>query len=74
MKITRRSPFDGVERTLEMDITEEQYIAWHEGMVAQLAFPHLTLDEREFIISGISPECWATAMTDPEENSVTNME
>lgn len=32
--------------------------AWLNGTLAQKAFPYLTADERETLISGICPECW----------------
>jgi hypothetical protein len=33
----------------------EAYEAWRNGMVAQQAFPMLSADEREFLISGNTP-------------------
>lgn len=55
MKITKRHPFKGTELTLDLPITEAQLVSFQKGMVAQRAFPHLTADQREFIISGIPP-------------------
>lgn len=35
------------------------YIAWENGdVLAQNAFPYLSADEREMLISGICPKCW----------------
>ena len=39
-------------------VYKEDYDAWKGGKYAQDAFPYLTADEREFIISGTSPEGW----------------
>ena len=58
MKITRTSPYSGKRRTLDLNVTKEQYLAWDNGMVIQEAMPGLTADEREFIISGIAPDEW----------------
>lgn len=58
MKITRRSLVSGVERTLDLDITESQIRAWKDGMLAQNAFPNLSADDREFVMTGIVREEW----------------
>ena len=34
------------------------YHAWQNGALAQDAFPYLSADEREMLISGICPTCW----------------
>lgn len=34
------------------------YDAWQNGTLAQDAFPYLSADEREMLISGICPTCW----------------
>lgn len=34
------------------------YNAWRNGKCAQDAFPYLSADEREMLISGICPTCW----------------
>jgi hypothetical protein len=58
MKITRISTVSGIERTLDLNITEEQLKAYKDGELIQNAFPNLTPDEREFFLTGISPEEW----------------
>jgi hypothetical protein len=57
MLITRTSIF-GVERTKDLDITQEQYNAWKSGVFAQDAFTNLDARDREFIISGNTDEDW----------------
>ena len=65
MKVTKRSRLSGKEHTLEIDVTQEQLDDWkREKKLVQVAFPHLTSDEREFLISGITPEEWAKAFPD----------
>jgi hypothetical protein len=44
---------------MSLPITEEQYTAWEQGTLVQNAMPHLSPDEREFIMTGITPEEWA---------------
>ena len=58
MQITRVSIISGIERTRELDITQTEYDAWWDGMLIQNAMPNLTHDEREFVVSGITPEEW----------------
>ena len=58
MKITKTSTLTGNENTMELEITEEQMFNWRQGMLIQLAMPHLKPEEREFLISGTTPEDW----------------
>lgn len=69
IKITRMSLVSGKEHTLDLDVTLEEIKKWESGVLAQNAFPRLTPAEREFIISGITPEEWDAlfAGTDEEE-------
>ena len=50
--------FTGVERTLDLPITEEQLSAWKDGTLIQDAMPKLSADEREFIMTGVTAEEW----------------
>lgn len=43
------------------------YHAWQNGELAQNAFPYLSANEREMLISGICPSCWDN-MFPPEED------
>ena len=54
MKILRKHLITGEEHVREIDVTHAQMDAWRAGVLAQRAFPHITPDEREFIISGIT--------------------
>ena len=59
MKITRTSEFTGITRTLDLDITDEQWKEWKAGgKLIQNAFPNLTDDEREFLLTGVTAEEW----------------
>ena len=48
----------GKTNTMEINVTEEQLQSWQEGDLIQIAMPHLTADEREFIMTGITSEEW----------------
>ena len=58
MEITRKSSATGKRRTLDLPITDAQIAKYHNGALVQDAFPHLTADQREFIISGATAEEW----------------
>ncbi len=59
MLITRKSLISGNINTMSLPITEEQYTAWEQGTLVQVAMPHLSPDEREFVMTGITPTEWA---------------
>lgn len=61
MIITRTSIFTGVERSRDLNITEEQYALYESGKLIQHAFPHLSADDREFILTGTTVEEWNDA-------------
>lgn len=58
MTITRASPFSGKVNSMEIDVTEDQLAAWKSGQLIQAVMPNLTPDEREFIMTGITPNEW----------------
>ena len=58
MEITKTSRFSGVTRTLNLDVTLDEYAAWRGGELIQVAMPRLNADEREFIMTGVTAEEW----------------
>ena len=57
----------GKENKMELVMTEKQYDDWrHGGVLIQNALPHLTQDEREFLISGVTPEEWDNLFGNPQ--------
>jgi len=58
MLITRNSPFTGTTITMNIDVTQAQLDAWESGTLIQDAMPNISADEREFIMTGITPEEW----------------
>ena len=57
MEIECVCPFCGEVHTVTVDAID--YLAWENGdVLAQNAFPYLSADEREMLISGICPKCW----------------
>ena len=58
MIVRRPNIFTGKVRELELDITQEQVNRWKNGELIQNVFPHLSVDEREFLMTGIIGEEW----------------
>lgn len=58
MLVTKVLSYSGEERTIDLPITEEQIKAFENGEHVQNAFPHLNADQREFILTGMTPDEW----------------
>ena len=58
MIITMRSPITGMINAMDVDVTEVQIMQWQNGMLIQDAMPDLSVDEREFVMSGTTPADW----------------
>jgi hypothetical protein len=56
-----------MELNIEPEVFERQLELWRDGMLIQDAFPMLNRDEREFIITGLTPEVWDSMMHEEEE-------
>lgn len=58
--LTRKCPFCGKEHSVT--VKQEPLLlgmnALSAGALVQDAFPSFNADEREFILTGICPECW----------------
>ena len=39
-------------------VNEDDYYDYRDGKLIQEAFPYLSIDEREIIISGMTPDMW----------------
>jgi hypothetical protein len=58
MLIERKSILSGNVNVMDIDVTPTQIDAWKNGMLVQSAMPDLSADEREFIMTGITPKEW----------------
>lgn len=64
--VVTRCPFCGHGNFIE--VNEDDYDDWSDGELAQNAFPYLSADEREMLISGTCPTCWSKMFPpEPEE-------
>ena len=67
MQITRTSPVSGITRSLEIPCTEKQMAAYKDGALTQDAFPDLTADQREYILTGITKDEWDRLFEETED-------
>lgn len=58
MLIEKKSVLTGKTHILDIPVTKEQLTQWQEGALIQDAMPNLSVNDREFLISGITPEEW----------------
>jgi hypothetical protein len=59
MILTKLSPISHKEHSMELPISEERLRAYRESDIPiNRFFPELTADQREFIMTGITPEEW----------------
>jgi len=64
MIVQRRSIISGEVNTMNIDCTEEQLNRHKMGELVQDVFPNLSVEEREFLISGVTPEEWDATFED----------
>ena len=59
VEVTAISSFTGKERSRVMEMTAADWRAWSkECVLIQQAFPYLSADDREFLMTGCTPEEW----------------
>ena len=59
MIIRRISPLTYRTHSLDLKLTEEQYLDWALGdATPEEAMPELTPEQREFVMNGIHPDEW----------------
>lgn len=68
MTVKMTSPLSGKTNVMVLPITAEQVRRWEAGEFVQDVFPHLSDDEREFLMTGITPDEWAAMEAALEED------
>ena len=58
MLITKFSPHSMRDNTREIDVSQSQLDRWKAGELIQNVMPHLSADDREFLMTGLTPEDW----------------
>jgi len=62
MIIERQSPLTREINRMDLDVTPGQLDAWRRGGLIQVVMPNLTIDEREFLMTGTYPGEWNAYM------------
>lgn len=63
--VENRCPMCGKVHTVTVNNTD--FEKWQSGACIQNAFPYLSAEEREILISGICPKCWTLMFPSDEE-------
>jgi|TARA_R100001530_G_C4309621_1_gene152663 hypothetical protein len=50
--------FSGQVNSMDINVTNAQIEAWRGGVLIQTAMPDLSPDQREFIMTGVTPQEW----------------
>lgn len=71
MLLKKMSALSGKMNERELPIEEADYLAWkyNRRLLVQDAFPHLSADDREFLLTGATPEEWKEAFGEEEEDT-----
>ena len=64
MLISKFSPISMKDHTRDIPVTQEQLDAWKSGVLIQNAMPNISADDREFLMTGITPEEWDCHFSD----------
>ncbi len=70
MYISRTSVISGINRTLNIPVNPDDYLAWKAGVGnVQELMPYLNDNDREFILSGITSDEWDDAFAERYEDA-----
>ena len=61
MIITKTSLLTGIENSVDVDITEDQFMEFLEGVDLDIVAPDLNVFDKRFILTGITIEEYANA-------------
>jgi len=65
--LTKKSMLTGSWNQREINVTEEQINRWQAGELIQDVMPNLSADDREFLMTGSTPEEWDEAFGNGED-------
>lgn len=73
MIIKRKSVLSGLTRTMDIPVNPDDYAAWQAGLSnIQEIMPYLNDNDREFILSGITPDEWDSAFSEQLKDIITD--
>lgn len=69
LRVTRQSDLTRATNTQDLPITEQQLRDWLDGsQLIQQVMPHLTTEQREFLMSGATQEEWTAVFGGGDED------
>lgn len=71
MRITKISALTGRVHSREIDVDERRLTRWrlgHDGRLIQHVFPELSAADREFLLTGTTPQEWEQIKAYEEES------
>jgi len=64
--IAKTSSLSSKTHEMEIDVSDKQITLWMEGALIQDVMPNLTPEEREFLMTGITPAEWDATFGDDD--------
>ena len=61
VRITKTSMLSGLQSSMDLPVRQGHIDHWLGGALIQDAMPHLDPDQREFLMTGITPDEWNEA-------------
>ena len=61
VRITKTSMLSGLQSSMDLPVRQGHIDHWLGGALIQDAMPHLDADQREFLMTGITPDEWNEA-------------
>ena len=61
VRITKTSMLSGLQSSMDLPVRQGHIDHWLGGALIQDAMPHLDPDQREFLMTGITPDEWDEA-------------
>lgn len=69
LRVVNTSALTGKQNQMLLPVTQEQIKRWQDGDLVQDVFPFLNDDQREFLMTGITPDEWEAALgTDDDDD------
>lgn len=62
LRVVNTSALTGKQNQMILPVTEAQIKRWQDGDLVQDVFPFLNDDQREFLMTGITPDEWEAAL------------
>ena len=58
VRVTKTSMLSGLQSSMDLPVRQGNIEQWLSGALIQDAMPHLDDDQREFLMTGITPAEW----------------